>query len=99
MGRAGITDFMLLHGVRKPTELYYRNYLEAAASHYIPCISSAAEVPDGAYAGRVTDFIETELPQGEYDFYLCGGGEMIHDVILLVDDHFEGSRVFTEKFY
>ncbi len=99
MVRAGIRDFILLHGVQNSTELYYRTELESAAFSYTACISTDAVSPPDSIAGRVTDYLKSELQSGIYDFYLCGGGEMIRDVILLIDDRFEGSRVFTEKFY
>jgi hypothetical protein len=36
---------------------------------------------------------------GLYDFSLCGREEMIRDVILLVDQRFPDSLVYTESFY
>ena len=99
MCRSGVEDFILLHGVSRLSELYYRRELETTARQYIPCISDQAELPDGLYMGRVTGFLKTQLPAAVYDFYLCGNGAMIRDVTLLVDERFEGSRVFTEKFY
>ena len=99
MMRSGVNDFILLHGVRQAADLYYRSELEAAAHQYLPFVSEQSELPAGLYSGRVTDFIKSELPQSAYDFYLCGGGAMIRDVIILVDERFEGSRVFSEKFY
>jgi len=53
----------------------------------------------GAFAGRVTGYLADHLTSGTYDFYLCGNGEMIRDVILLVDQQFPKSLVYTETFY
>jgi ferredoxin-NADP reductase len=99
MTRSQVKDFILLHGVRRSAELYYRSELTAAASRYVPCISSENDLPADHFAGRVTDFLETELPRASFDFYLCGSGDMIREVTLIVDDRFDGSRVFAEKFY
>lgn len=99
--RSGIRDFVLLHGVRTPDELYYQDELSPAADRYVPCISTPlpAESHSHYFAGRVTRYLTTELRPGRYDFYLCGRKEMIRDTILIIDDHFEGSRVFTEIFF
>ena len=99
MMRSGVSDFILLHGVKRTTDLYYRSELEAAANQYLPYISEQSELPAGLFSGRVTDYLENELPQSAYDFYLSGSGAMIRDIIILVDERFEGSRVFSEKFY
>jgi len=55
--------------------------------------------PAGSFAGRVTDYLETELPPLPYDFYLCGRSDMIRDATLLVDERFSDSYVYTEIFY
>jgi len=52
----------------------------------------------GGFAGRVTGYLGGHLPSGAYDFYLCGKGEMIRDVIHLVDQKFPDSLVYTEPF-
>jgi NAD(P)H-flavin reductase len=49
--------------------------------------------------GRVSDYLEAHLPDGAYDFYLCGRQDMIRDVTLLVDEKFPGSLVYAETFY
>ncbi len=99
MLRAGIRDVTLLHGVRNPEELYYASEIKKSAGNYVACLSESANHHADHYAGRVTDYLEKELPQDIYDFYLCGGGEMIRDVILLVDERFAGSNIYTEPFY
>lgn len=99
MLRAGISDVILLHGVRKLKELYYASEIKKSARKYVACLSEAAYNHTEYYPGRVTDYLQKELPRDIYDFYLCGGGEMIRDVILLVDVRFPGSNVYTEPFY
>ena len=96
---SGIRDVILLHGVRKPQELYYAPEIKKSAGSYVACLSETADNHIDHYAGRVTDYLQKELPQDIYDFYLCGGGEMIRDVILLVDERFPGSYIYTEPFY
>ena len=99
MLRAGISDIILLHGVRNPQELYYSSEIQKSAGNYVACLSEDAVNHTDHYAGRVTDYLKKELPRDIYDFYLCGGGEMIRDVILLVDERFPGSNIYTEPFY
>ena len=99
MLRAGISDVILLHGVRNPEELYFASEFKKSAKNYVACLSEAAKKYTDYYPGRVTDYLQKELPWDIYDFYLCGGGEMIRDVILLVDERFAESNIYTEPFY
>jgi len=68
-------------------------------------VRGAEEIPPGpratepSFQGRVTDYLAARLPPGRYDFYLCGGTEMIHRATLLADERFPGSRVFAEAFF
>jgi benzoate/toluate 1,2-dioxygenase reductase component len=100
--RDGVRDFDLLHGVRSAEELYYHQELASTARHYIPCLSGA-QLPVGmwplAFAGRVGQGLQALLPSGAYDFYLCGRGDMIRDVMGIIDERYEGSHVFNEIFY
>jgi ferredoxin-NADP reductase len=102
MARSGITDFTLLHGVRREEDLYYESFFRKSSSRFVPCISDLtareSRLQD-CFKGRVTDFIASRLPRAEYDFYLCGCGEMVRDVTLLADDIFPGSLVYYEVFY
>ena len=100
MARSGVTGFILLHGVRNAGELYYRNLLEPVAKRLIPCLSDpAAVLPDEAFPGRATRFLQTQMAPGDYDFYLAGRREMIADAMAIVDDRFPSSRVYTEIFF
>lgn len=98
MVRSGLKNFTLLHGVRSPKDLYYASLFKPAAAVYVPCLSGGDHFKEG-FSGRVTDFLETHFPVGSYDFYLCGRSEMIRDAILIVDDRFPGSYVYTEIYY
>jgi len=100
MTRSGISGYIFLHGVRHTPDLYYENLFRNGAHIYVPCVSrSADEAESDIFPGKVTDYVETLLEKQPYDFYLCGKREMIRDVTFLVDDHFPGSRVYTEVFY
>lgn len=100
--KSGVRDFILLHGVRRRRELYYRELMQRSASKYIACLSDEGDEGsrrDDTFAGRVTEYLEYRLDPGDYDFYFCGNGAMVRDGIQLVDRRFPGSRVFTETFY
>jgi benzoate/toluate 1,2-dioxygenase reductase subunit len=102
MVRSGITDFTLLHGVHKATNLYYRDIFRQAARFYIPCLAAGVEEAEGSenvFRGRVSHYLAEHLPPGNYDFYVCGRQEMIRDVALLVDVRFPSSLLYTEVFY
>ncbi len=102
MVRSGVRGFLLLHGVREPDELYYENLFLDAAAEVVPCLTghgTGKSPRTDAFSGRVTAYLESQLPRKEYDFYLCGREEMIRDVTLLVDEAFAGSRVYAEIFF
>jgi ferredoxin-NADP reductase len=101
-GKAGINGFIMLHGVSRVTELYYRKILESAASQYIPCLSSEKEEmvrSNKGFNGRVTGYLQRYLAPGVYNFYLCGNGAMVRDAIAVIDAKFPDSRIFTETFF
>ncbi len=100
--RGGANNYHLLHGVRSASELYYRRLLSSAAKQYTPCLSQEEAKLGGKpenFYGRVTDFLEGRLHAGDYDFYLCGRGEMLRDATRIIDRRFEGSRVYAELFF
>ncbi|MCU0559420.1 MAG: FAD-binding oxidoreductase [Desulfobacterales bacterium] len=99
MAAAGVSGFILLHGVAAQEELFYGDLLREKAAAYVPCLSGGRAAAAGHYRGRVTDYLRAQLPAGAYDFYLCGRQEMIRDATLLADERFPGSLVFSEVFY
>jgi NAD(P)H-flavin reductase len=100
MCRTGIQGFVLLHGVRTVDDLYFRENIEPAATRYIPCLTSrTASPPPEAFPGRVTQYVQNHLPEGEYDFYLAGRREMIAETMDIVDQRFPASRVYSEIFH
>ena len=98
MSRAGVKGFTLLHGVPDAGDLYYRELFESIQCEYIPCLSKEVEGQD-FFGGRVTDYIAGIMPRIPYDFYLCGRGDMVRDVTLIVDELSAGSLLYTETFY
>jgi ferredoxin-NADP reductase len=100
--RAGITEFTLLHQAISADELYYQSYIRKIASKYFSCLSEASitesSLPD-LFCGKISECIRKNLRPGNYDFYLCGEREMIREVTLLVDENYQGSRVYTEVFF
>lgn len=101
MVRTGITGYTLLHGVDTAADLYYASLLRPAARSYVPCLSEidASSAAGYHFPGRVTDYLQKKLAPGRYDFYLSGRREMIRDVTWIVDDRFQGSRIYSEVFY
>lgn len=99
MVRSNVTGFILLHGVKTASEIYYESEFKSTAEQYVPCISATDRVSDAHFRGRVIDYLRKYLSTGQYDFYLCGHREMIRDVTFLVDEKFAGSLIFTEIFY
>lgn len=102
MAKTGVKNFILLHGVRRSSDLYYESLFRKTATLYVPCLSAVKDAKEGvagAFAGRVTGYLLDHLASGAYDFYLCGNVNMIRDVILLVDQKFPDSLVYTETFY
>lgn len=101
MCRNGTKGFIVLHGVRKAGELYYRDQLEPSAFRFIACLTEpeASTPPMGIFGGRVTGYLRTGLIPGAYDFYLAGRREMIADAMPIIDDRFPTSHVYTEIFF
>lgn len=101
MAAAGVQGFTLIHGVRSVSGLFYRRELTMAASRYIPCLSGPIK-PGTALLdlqrGYVTDYIDRHLKPGLYDFYLCGSRAMIYDMTHLLDQHFPGTRIYSEAY-
>ena len=102
MGRAGVTDFILLHEVGLIEDLYYQNIFRKITSNYVPCLLAAPApglAPAGAFLGDAASYIKKNLTPGGYDFYLCGEREMTREVTLLADEYYPGSYVFKEVFF
>ena len=100
--RSGVTDFALLHQATSADELYYQSYFYKITPKYFPCLPETPITESlfpNLFGGRIAECIRENLRPGSYDFYLCGEREVIRDVILLVDEIYPESRVYTEVFY
>lgn len=100
--RAGVSNYVLLHGVRCSEDLLYADVVRPPAARYVPCLSRPATGQGSSgepYGGRVTDYLAEELEPGVYDFYLCGGSDMIVNALRIVDERYPDSLVFTEPFF
>lgn len=101
MAANGVKGFTLIHGARIESGFFYRRELSAAALRYVPCISSndafEVELPD-LYRGYVTEYTQTLLEPGLYDFYLCGSMAMIRDMTHLLDQHYPDTRIYSEAY-
>ncbi len=100
--RSGAKDYILLHGVRTESELYYQPLLAKNAREYIPCLSKPDHekaVGENVFNGWVTEYLKVHLKNEIIDFYLCGNGKMIKDAISIIDNDFPDSHVFTELYY
>lgn len=97
--RTGVRGALLLHGVGDPGRLIYRQVLRDGVQSYVACISREFAGAGGDhFPGRVTRYLESQLPPGTYDFYLCGGRAMIRDAVAIIDRRFDGSRLFVEAY-
>lgn len=85
----------LLHGVRYPEDLYFRE--EFQAQTYLPCCSREALAGRPA---RLTEQLRTlPLPPGAH-YYLCGANEMIYEAEdLLLDRGVPQHLILKEPYY
>ncbi|MCC5849343.1 MAG: FAD-dependent oxidoreductase [Verrucomicrobia bacterium] len=88
-------DLTLLHGVRHPEDLYFREEFER--SQYHPHCSRTRLA--GA-TERITDTLKTmELPDGVH-VYLCGANEMIYEADEILSERGVGfDQIFHEPYY
>ena len=108
MAASGVRGFTLLHVVRHPSALVYREELSRAAKLYVPCLSSDAALTEttteiiqahpAAFHGYVSSYVETTLAPGNYDFYLCGLRTMIHYLTHLLDARYPQARIYSEAY-
>ena len=99
MCRAGLDQFVCLHGARKEADLLYRNTLKDRAARYVACLSGGDVAEEDGFHGRVTDYLAQLAADTPYDFYLCGRQAMVRDAFEIIDDRFEGAHVYSEVFY
>jgi benzoate/toluate 1,2-dioxygenase reductase subunit len=97
----GLRPTIFIQGAPNIKEAYYYSWFRRRLDNYVLCLSQDHSFPgEGteAYPGRVTDYLTHHLVKGPYDFYVCGGPQLVRDVVALIDDDFPQSRVHTELF-
>ncbi|MFZ0724747.1 MAG: FAD-dependent oxidoreductase [Desulfobacterales bacterium] len=102
MARSGVRNFTLVHGARRPAELYYQDLLRETARDYLQVVwdtSGADPHSSTLFHGQMVDMLARHLPPGSYDFYLCGWQKMIKDVTHMIDERYAGSHLYTEVFF
>ncbi len=67
--------FTIIHGIKNISESFEHNISKDAT--YISCTSKSTE---GIFNGRVTEYIKKQTFNTTDLFYICGNGEMIHEV-------------------
>ena len=98
-------DYLLLHGVRDPAELYDSGTF--TQDRFVPCISrgggaeSAGYCGAGnAYAGRVTSWLSEQPVEASRYCYLCGNSDMIYEAYALLRKRgVHHSHIFAEVYF
>jgi ferredoxin-NADP reductase len=89
-------DYRLIHGVRNRSECYDAGDYEQ--QRYTACLSR--ERADGAFQGRVTDYLLANPAAPGTVCYLCGNRKMIEEVFDILRSQGIGSDdIFTEVFF
>ena len=90
-------DLTILHGVRTPTDLFYRDELEPG-TRYHACISGGPAPL--CFQGRVSARAQGLTFPDHAHFYLCGANEMFYEMRdLLTARGIPLAHVFTEAYY
>lgn len=75
-------EYRLAHGVRGAADLYERETFDRA--RYVACLSR--EPGGGDYTGRVSAWLKGEPVLPGTRCYLCGGSDMIYEVMAILRD-------------
>lgn len=87
--------FQIIHGVKDLQDNFRCDI--GTGSSYTLCLSKNA---DGDFKGRVTDFIQTQYFEKDTLFFLCGNGEMIHDVFMFLKNcGVDRNLIMYEEYY
>jgi ferredoxin-NADP reductase len=95
---------MLIFGAREESEILCSNFFEAAGFKTTYCLSRASSTNPNAYTGRITHYLRSlpaSWPFHATDFYLCGSGQMIAEVVNLLSAERAVARsaIFAEAFF
>lgn len=90
-------DYTLVHGARSAWDDFGAEF--APPEHRVFCVSGP-EVPSGAFAGRVTSWLDTIDVSVYHRAYLCGNARMILEVFpRLADGGLDEDRIHTETYF
>lgn len=90
-------DYTLVHGVRDGADDFGAEFAEQ--DRRILCVSGPS-VPPGAFAGRVTSWLDGIEVKVYHRVYLCGNAKMILEVLpKLVDGGLDEERIYTETYF
>lgn len=90
-------DYRLLHGVSEASADF--DYQDYEPGCLVQCVSKGA-VPNGAFPGRVTDYLRVHHPAPTSHCYLCGGSAMVFEAVdILTSLGVPASRIYTEVYY
>jgi len=90
-------DYTLVHGVRDPEDDFGSEF--APASRRVLCVSGP-RVPAGAFAGRLTQWLDGADLSVYHRVYLCGNARMILEALpMLVDRGIEEDFIHTETYF
>lgn len=88
-------DFDLVHGVRDPRDDFGAEF----APGRVLCVTGA-QVPPGAFAGRITAWLDTVDARVYHRAYLCGNARMIVEALpKLVDGGLDEEFIHTETYF
>jgi len=90
-------DYTLVHGVRDARDDFGSSF--ADRSRRVLCVSGPG-VPSGAFAGRITSWLDGIDPSVYDRVYLCGNVRMILEAFpKLVDGGVDEDRIHTETYF
>ena len=105
MLRNEISNCSLYWGLRFEKDIYWREEFEALAGQYTGfqfslTLSKPSAIWRG-YTGHVTErMCEIEKDAGFCDYYICGGGNMIRDVVKCLSERgVKKEQILTDKYY
>lgn len=98
MFSSGQRPLKLIQGGRRMEDFYFRNDF-ASLKDYVQC--SSLEIVDGAFNGRLTQYLkEKDSIPTDINYYLCGSAEMVVDVRnLLIDRGVPFANIITEIYF
>lgn len=100
MVRSGIKPVWLIQGATNEDELLYSSELSHARVYRTACVTveKTDKKDKKLFKGRVTDYLDSNFPFGEYNFYLCGGNDVVNDTAKVIQRRFPESRIYAEAF-